>query len=78
MPESCSNCGEPTAPEARITSRRARTVEGTSLRRNCTPVARLSVIRIFSACAWVITVRLGRESAGRKKPLDVFQRQPLR
>ncbi len=83
MPESCSSCGEPMAPAERMTSRRARMVwvplfaMSTSM-----PVARFlsspvstSIRRLW---ALVMTVRLGRDSTGRRNALLALQRFPRR
>ena len=82
MPDSCSNCGELTAPALSSTSQRACAVTRPCGVCTSTPVQRRlpSAWRSMHrrvACDWVQSVKLGRLlQAGRKKALAVFQRQP--
>ena len=76
MPESCRICGLPMAPALKMTSRRASALCMLLPREYSTPVT----VRpsSFSRCvnAPVITVRLGRFMAGRRKALAPLQRTP--
>ncbi len=71
----------PIEPAARITALRAfATVSPCPCDTNARPVARrrpsLSSRTSFVACAFVITVRLGRPDAGRSHALVALQRRP--
>ena len=79
MPESCKICGLPIAPADKMVSRRASANDTSRLRLSrlySTPSTRLPARRSLCTSAPVITVRLGRSMAGRKKPFAALQRIP--
>src|SRR5437773_8279677 len=67
MPESCSSCGEPMAPAARIVSRFASAYSGCPSRENSMPSACRFTVRTLETSAPVSTLRFLRCSAGRRK-----------
>ena len=79
MPESCRICGEPMAPAARMTSRRASSRSPVT---SSIPVARgpasPASTAIRRTCAPVRTARLGRCMTGRRYAFVPLQRRPAR
>src|SRR6266849_3917701 len=66
-PDSCSNCGDCSAPADNTTSRSAAALNTLPLLIHSTPVAARPPSTTLLTCAAVMTVRFGRCATGRKK-----------
>src|SRR6266851_1072442 len=66
-PDSCSNCGDCSAPADNTTSRSAAAPNTLPLLIHSTPVAARPLSTTLLTCASVMTVRFGRCATGRKK-----------